>query len=214
MLQIGKVLKSNGTEGGVLIGFRDIDPEDILTEEPVYIYFDGLPVPFFFTSFAPKGGDKALARLSSVDSLRDAEEIVGREVYADYFEEIEEGQGPEALTGWQVNGEGVVAGWLDIPEDAYAVVVTSGHLHDFEVLEQLLRRDLAYVGVIGSRKKTAAVNEKLRAAGIDEERLARVHAPIGLAIGAVTPQEIAVSIAAEMIAVRAERRKLGRSVSQ
>ena len=103
---------------------------------------------------------------------------------------------------------------LDIPEDAYAVVVTSGHLHDFEVLEQLLRRDLAYVGVIGSRKKTAAVNEKLRAAGIDEERLARVHAPIGLAIGAVTPQEIAVSIAAEMIAVRAVRRKLGRSVSQ
>ena len=115
MLQIGKVLKSNGTEGGVLIGFRDIDPEDILTEEPVYIYFDGLPVPFFFTSFVPKGGDKALARLSSVDSLRDAEEIVGREVYADYFEEIDEGQGPEALTGWKVNGEGVVAGWLDIP---------------------------------------------------------------------------------------------------
>ncbi|MBQ4409618.1 MAG: XdhC family protein, partial [Firmicutes bacterium] len=76
--------------------------------------------------------------------------------------------------------------------------------------EQLLRKELAYVGVIGSRKKTAAVNAKLKAAGIPEEKLAQVHTPIGLDIGAVTPEEIAVSIAAEMIAVRAERRKNGR----
>ncbi len=89
----------------------------------------------------------------------------------------------------------------------YAVVVTSGHQHDFEVEEQLLRRDLAYVGVVGSRKKTAAVNARLRAAGISEAQIEKVRTPIGLNIGAVTPQEIAVSIAAEMIAVRAERRK-------
>ena len=89
----------------------------------------------------------------------------------------------------------------------YAVVVTSGHMHDFEVEEQILRHDLAYIGVIGSRKKTAAVNAKLREAGITEEQLAKVHTPIGLDIGAETPEEIAVSIAAEMIAVRAERRK-------
>ena len=80
-------------------------------------------------------------------------------------------------------------------------------MHDFEVEEQLLRCELAYIGVIGSRKKTAAVNAKLREAGISEEQLAKVHTPIGLAIGAVTPEEIAVSIAAEMIQVRAERRK-------
>ena len=92
-------------------------------------------------------------------------------------------------------------------ESDYAVVITSGHIHDFEVEEQLLRRELAYIGVIGSRKKTAAVNAKLREAGISEEALAKVHTPIGLAIGAVTPEEIAVSIAAEMIQVRAERRK-------
>ena len=91
-------------------------------------------------------------------------------------------------------------------ENDYAVVVTSGHVHDFEVEEQLLRKELAYVGVIGSRKKTAAVNAKLKAAGIPEEKLAQVHTPIGLDIGAVTPEEIAVSIAAEMIRVRAERR--------
>lgn len=95
-------------------------------------------------------------------------------------------------------------------DNDYAVLVTSGHQHDFEVEEQLLRRNLAYVGVIGSRKKTAAVNAKLKAAGIPEEKLAQVHTPIGLDIGAVTPEEIAVSIAAEMIAVRAERRKNGR----
>ena len=95
-------------------------------------------------------------------------------------------------------------------ENDYAVVVTSGHVHDFEVEEQLLRKELAYVGVIGSRKKTAAVNAKLKASGIPEEKLAQVHTPIGLDIGAVTPEEIAVSIAAEMIAVRAERRKNGR----
>ena len=89
----------------------------------------------------------------------------------------------------------------------YAVVVTSGHIHDYEVEEQILRHELAYIGVIGSRKKTAAVNAKLRAAGITGEQLAKVHTPIGLAIGAETPEEIAVSIAAEMIAVRAERRK-------
>jgi xanthine dehydrogenase accessory factor len=92
-------------------------------------------------------------------------------------------------------------------ENDYAVVVTSGHQHDYEVEEQILRQDLAYTGVIGSRKKTAAVNAKLRAAGITEEQLAKVHTPIGLDIGAKTPEEIAVSIAAEMIQVRAERRR-------
>ena len=92
-------------------------------------------------------------------------------------------------------------------ENDYAVVVTSGHIHDYEVEEQILRHDLAYIGVIGSRKKTAAVNAKLREAGITEEQLAKVHTPIGLDIGAETPEEIAVSIAAEMIQVRADRWK-------
>lgn len=70
----------------------------------------------------------------------------------------------------------------------------------------MLRGETAYIGVIGSRRKTAAVNERLRAAGIPESAIARVHAPIGTAIRAVTPAEIAVSVAGEMICVRAERR--------
>ncbi len=92
------------------------------------------------------------------------------------------------------------------PED-YAVVMTSGHSHDFEVEEQLLRRPLAYVGVMGSRTKTAYVNGRLREAGISEEAIRRVHTPIGTDIKAVTPEEIAISVAGELIYERALRRE-------
>ena len=63
------------------------------------------------------------------------------------------------------------------------------------------------MGVIGSRRKTAAVNQKLRERGVPEEAIAKVHTPIGVSIKAVTPEEIAVSIAGEMIYERALRRE-------
>lgn len=85
----------------------------------------------------------------------------------------------------------------------YLVVMTHGHANDFDVLEQGLRSDYAYVGVMGSRRKAASVNERLRNAGITEERIQAVHTPIGLSIGAVTPEEIAISVAAELIRTRA-----------
>ena len=96
---------------------------------------------------------------------------------------------------------------LDLNEQDYVVVMTSGHSFDFEIQEQVLRVPLAYIGVIGSRRKTAFVNGKLRECGIADEALERIHTPIGLSIKAVTPEEIAVSIAAEMILVRAEYRE-------
>ena len=92
------------------------------------------------------------------------------------------------------------------PED-FVVIMTSGHSYDYQVERQVLRGEFAYLGVIGSRKKTAAINAKLRADGIPEEMIARVHTPIGTAIKAVTPEEIAVSIAGEMILERALRRE-------
>ena len=92
-------------------------------------------------------------------------------------------------------------------EGDYAVVMTNGHSHDFTVQEQILRGRYAYIGVIGSRAKTASVNARLRQAGIGEAAIASVHTPIGTAIKAVTPEEIAVSIAGEMICVRAARRE-------
>ena len=99
-----------------------------------------------------------------------------------------------------------IADYVTVTPEDYVVVMTSGHGFDFTVQEQVLRGETAYIGVIGSRRKTAAVNERLRAAGIPESAIARVHAPIGTAIRAVTPAEIAVSVAGEMICVRAERR--------
>jgi xanthine dehydrogenase accessory factor len=96
---------------------------------------------------------------------------------------------------------------LQFTPDDYIVIMTNGHSYDLEVQDQVLRGDFAYVGVIGSRKKTAAVNQKLRERGISEEAIARVHTPIGTPIKAVTPEEIAVSIAGELIYTRALRRE-------
>lgn len=100
-----------------------------------------------------------------------------------------------------------IAGGLALTAEDYAVVMTSGHSHDFEVEVQLLRRPLRYVGVMGSRTKTAYVNQKLREAGVPEEAIQSVHTPIGTAIKAVTPEEIAVSITGELIYERALRRE-------
>jgi xanthine dehydrogenase accessory factor len=98
-----------------------------------------------------------------------------------------------------------IAAWLDradLPPTAYVVIVTRGHTHDFDALRALAARDLRYLGLIGSRAKVARVFDALRAEGMPLECLARVHAPIGLDIGAITPAEIAVSILAELIAIR------------
>jgi xanthine dehydrogenase accessory factor len=98
---------------------------------------------------------------------------------------------------------GIVFKDLAIGPNAYLVIVTRGHLHDKEVLAQALAHPVAYVGMIGSRRKRQLIYQALEAEGIGPERLAQVHSPIGLAIGAETPEEIAISIVAELIAVRA-----------
>ena len=96
--------------------------------------------------------------------------------------------------------------WLErtpLPPHAYVVVVTRGHTNDLEAMRALAPRDLRYLGLIGSRAKVARIYDELLKDGrLPTERLERVHAPIGLDIGAVTPQEIAVSIIAELIAVK------------
>ena len=92
---------------------------------------------------------------------------------------------------------------VTVTPDDCAVIMTRGHQADYEVLTQVLRSGARYIGCIGSRKKLALCRDKLLAAGFTEAEYACVHAPIGLAIGAETPAEIAISVAAEMIAVRA-----------
>lgn len=98
-----------------------------------------------------------------------------------------------------------IAEWLhkaEFPANAYAVIVTRGHRHDLDALRALAARDLRYVGLIGSKAKVRRIYDALIAEAMPPECLARVHAPIGLDIGAVSPEEIAVSILAELIAVR------------
>lgn len=101
---------------------------------------------------------------------------------------------------------GRISDFLALSPEDYAVIMTESHAGDLEVEAQLLRREMAYIGLIGSKKKIAALNAQLSARGLPPEAAARVHTPIGLAIGAETPEEIAVSIAAELILVRAQRR--------
>jgi len=92
----------------------------------------------------------------------------------------------------------------ELGPDDYVVIVTRGHMHDREVLAQALRTGAGYVGMIGSRRKRQAVFATLMEKGFTEEDFQRVHNPIGLPIGADTPEEIGVSIVAELIQVRAQ----------
>ena len=89
-----------------------------------------------------------------------------------------------------------------VTEHTYVVMVTPHHTLDEKVLAVLAERPVAYVGLIGSRRRTAHTFERAREAGISDDFLERVYTPIGLDIGAETPREIAVSILAEIIAVQ------------
>jgi xanthine dehydrogenase accessory factor len=91
---------------------------------------------------------------------------------------------------------------LNIDDQSYIVAVTRGHQHDEPVIEQAIRTSARYIGMIGSKRKITRMWKKLIERGADRERLAQVHAPIGLEVGADTPEEIAVSIVAQMIQTR------------
>ena len=92
-----------------------------------------------------------------------------------------------------------------IDAQTYVVIVTRGHRNDGRALAAVVNSAARYIGLIGSKRKIKTIFEELAAAGVPIENISRVHAPIGLEIAAVTPAEIAVSIAAELIAVRRGR---------
>ena len=115
MQRIGQVLKSNGRDGELLVSFSGIAPEDIDLEEPVFIEFDGLPVPFYFEAFSQRGNSRALVRLTGVHNLTDADELAGAVLYAedDLYEDEE-----EDLTGWTVlDADGTKVGTVTAHED-------------------------------------------------------------------------------------------------
>ena len=142
MLQIAKILKSNGTDGGILIGVRDIEIGQIELKEPVFIEFDGLPVPFFIQDIQQKGTGKAIVHLNDVCNLEDAEEIVGRDIFIEgEWEDDDE----EDFTGWTILNRGtilgVVSGMEPIPGNPCLYVQTESAgevlipLHEDFVLE-------------------------------------------------------------------------------
>lgn len=99
---------------------------------------------------------------------------------------------------------------LPLHRSTYVVIVTRGHAHDEEALRAVIDSEAAYIGMIGSRRKVRTILDRLAESGISNQRLGSVYSPIGLDIGAESPAEIAVSILAEMVAVR---RKGGRHPS-
>jgi xanthine dehydrogenase accessory factor len=112
-----------------------------------------------------------------------------------------------------VAGMTEAAARLSLGPNTYAVVVTRGHKGDAEALGTVVGKGLRFVGVLGSKVKAIHLLSALRESGVPQEELQAIHTPLGVEIGAVTPDEIAVSILAELIAVRrgvalAERRSM------
>ena len=101
MLAVAKVIKSFGTDGGLLLS-SDVDLESLDFKEPVFIVFDGLQVPFFILDYQAKGA-RAMVHLNDVCNLEDAEELVGRTIYADV--EVED-DGEVDFTGWAILDRG------------------------------------------------------------------------------------------------------------
>ena len=91
---------------------------------------------------------------------------------------------------------------LDPNESSYIVIVTRGHRDDMRILRWAVQTRARYVGMIGSKRKVIEIFKTLQKEGVPAHLFERVHAPVGLDIGAVTPEEIAVAITAELIAVR------------
>ena len=154
MQRIGQVLKSNGRDGELLVSFSGISPEDIDLEEPVFIEFDGLPVPFYFEAFSQRGNSRALVRLTGVHNLTDADELAGAVLYAedDLYEDEE-----EDLTGWTVlDADGTKVGTVSAHEDIPGnpcIWVETGHgesllplreelVLDVDETKQTLRMDI------------------------------------------------------------------------
>lgn len=91
---------------------------------------------------------------------------------------------------------------LRLTPASHIVIVTRGHKHDEICLREVIGSPVRYLGMIGSRRRTTTIREHLRRNGVDPSHLSRVHAPIGLDIGAQTPEEIAIAILAEIVLVR------------
>jgi len=139
----------------------------------------------------------SLARLASLMGYRatlidDRAEFVNPELFQEKnIELVSAAQWSEAVTAAVGDGHGVSV-----------AIVTRGHSEDEQCLRAIIATDVDYIGLIGSKRRTNIVLQRLREEGAAEERLKKVHAPVGLDIGAITPEEVALAIMAEIVAVR------------
>jgi len=138
----------------------------------------------------------ALAQMAAIAGFRVAV-VDDREMFANRerlpsADEVIVAEFKEAFTG------------LEVDEDCYIVALTRGHAYDEVVVEQALRTPARYIGMIGSRRKVKLTFSQLEEKGFSEKEIRRIHAPVGLDIGAETAEEIAVAILAEMIQVKNE----------
>jgi xanthine dehydrogenase accessory factor len=149
-----------------------------------------LPIP---TAYIFGGGhiSKSLSKVASLAGFRTAV-IDDREQYANAE------RFPEAVEVYADDYENVFPR-LEVSSSTYLIIVTRGHRDDMRVLRWAAETEARYVAMIGSKRKTIEVAKQLVREGVPSEKLARVHAPMGFDIGAVTPEEIAVSVVAEMI---------------
>ena len=149
-----------------------------------------LPIP---TAYIFGGGhiSKSLSKVASLAGFRTGV-IDDREQYANAE------RFPEAFAVYADDYENVFPK-LEVSSSTYLIIVTRGHRDDMRVLRWAVQTEARYVAMIGSKRKTIEVAKQLLRDGVAAEKLARVHAPMGFDIGAVTPEEIAVSVVAEMI---------------
>ena len=155
LTQVAQAVKSNGVNGELIMHFRDIDPDEINITEPVFIYFDGLPVPFFIDSISRRSNTKAVVHLVDIDSQEDSEEIVGKAVYTEQFSSEAEAEGFGALIGWtlyapvsdqdesdeeeiEVEEIGEIIDFLDIPQNPCIEVNTKNGAVTLPLHEDLI----------------------------------------------------------------------------
>ncbi len=171
-------------QGGLVCGGRVLVYVEPVIPDPVLVILGAGHVGKALAKAARFSGFRVLVcddrpEHANRENIPDADEIVVHD-YADIFSR------------------------LVIPENAYIVVATRGHNHDLEAVEASLRTKARYIGLLGSRRKKALLFRALDKAGFSPEEVGRVHVPVGLPINSVTPEEIAISIVAQVIQKRRE----------
>jgi xanthine dehydrogenase accessory factor len=168
-------------ENGLICGGRmDVHIDPLLPDPRLYVIGAG-HVGFQLAKIATEAGFR-LHVVDDREKFANADRFPGAEITVD------------SIPDWLHRA--------DLPASAFVVILTRGHQHDLDAMRALAARDLRYLGLIGSRAKVARIYDALLAEGLPPACLERIHAPIGLDIGAVTPAEIAISILAELIATR------------